>query len=117
MLQYKWLPIHSKGSYMWSSPGFHSRATIVHHIYMNNLPAYGQNANITMYADDTSPDKAIRTSQQLKEELILAFSKVYKCLETNKLSLNAVKTEFMIMGTSQRLNQLDKIQNPLHISL
>ena len=26
----------------------------------------------------------------------------------NKLSLNTVKTEFLIIGTSQRLNQLDK---------
>ena len=77
-------------------------------IYMNDLPAYVQDANITMYADDTSLDKAIRSSQQLKEELIPAFSKVCKWLEMNKLSLNTVKTEFMIIGTSQRLNQLDQ---------
>ena len=31
-------------------------------IYMTDLPAYVQNANITMQADDTSLDKAIRTS-------------------------------------------------------
>ena len=30
-------------------------------IYINDLPAYVQDANITMYADDTSLDKAIRT--------------------------------------------------------
>ena len=77
-------------SHMWSSSGFHSWATIVHHIYMNDLPAYVQDASITMYADDTSLDKAIRTSQQLKEELIPAFSKVCKWLEMNKLSLNPV---------------------------
>ena len=59
-------------------------------IYMNDLPAYVQDANITMHADDTSLDKAIRTSQQLKEELIPAFSKVCKWLEMNKLSLNTV---------------------------
>ena len=28
-------------------------------IYVNELPAYVQDANITMYADDTSLDKAI----------------------------------------------------------
>ena len=75
---------------------------------MNDLPAYVHDANITMYADDTSLDKAIRTSQQLQEELIPAFSKVCKWLEMNKLSLNTVKTKFMIIGTSQHLNQLDK---------
>ena len=44
----------------------------------------------------------------MKEELIPAFSKVCKWLENNKLSLNTVKTGFMIIDTSQRLNQLDK---------
>ena len=75
---------------------------------MNDLPAYVQDANITMYADDTSLDKALRTSQQLQEELIHDFSKVCKWLEMNKLSLNTVKTEFGIIGISQRLNQSDK---------
>ena len=41
-------------------------------IYMNDLPAFVQEANITMYADDTSLDKAFRTSQELQEEMIPA---------------------------------------------
>ena len=76
-------------------------------IYMNDLPAFVQEANITMHADDTSLRKAFRTSHELKEEIIPAFSKVCKWLRNNKLSLNTVKTEFMIIGTLQRLNQLD----------
>ena len=71
-------------------------------IYMNDRPSYVQDVHITMYADDTSIDRAFQTCQQLKEELRPAFA--------NKLSLNTVKTEFMLIGTSQRLNQLD--QNP-----
>ena len=35
------------------------------------------------------------------------FNKFNKWLRNNKLSLNTVKTEFMIIGTLQRLNQLD----------
>ena len=76
-------------------------------IYMNDLPAFVQEANITMYADDTSLHKAFRTSHELKDEIISAFSKVCKWLRNNKLSLNTVKTEFMIIGTLKRLNQLD----------
>ena len=72
---------------------------------MNDLPSYVQDVNITMYAKDTSIDRAFRTWQQLKEELLPAFAKVYKWLQINKLSLNTVKTEFMLIGTSQRLNQ------------
>ena len=77
---------------------------------MNDLPSFVKDGNVTMYTDDTSLGKAFRSSQQLKEEMKPAFSRVCKCLQTNKLSLNAVKTELMIIGTSQRLNQLD--QNP-----
>ena len=79
-------------------------------IYMNDLPSYVQDVHITMYADDTSIDRAFQTCQQLKEELLPAFAKVCKWLKINKFSLNTVKTEFMLIGTSQRLNQLD--QNP-----
>ena len=60
-----------------------------------------------MYADDTSLQKAFRTSHELKEEIIPAFSKVCKWLRNNKLSLNTVKTEFMIIDNLPRLNQLD----------
>ena len=74
---------------------------------MNDLPDFVQEANITMYADDTSLDRAFQTSQELQEEMIPAFSKVCKWLRNNKLSLNTVKTEFMVIGTLQRLNQLD----------
>ena len=79
-------------------------------IYMNDLPCYFQDVNITMYADDTSADKAFRTCQQLKKELLPAFAKVCKWLKINKLSLHTVKTEFMLIDTSQRFNRLD--QNP-----
>ena len=75
-------------------------------IYMNDLPSYVQDVNITMYADDT----AFQTCQQLKEEYLPAFAKVCKWLKMNKLSLNTVKTEFMLIGASWHLNQLD--QNP-----
>ena len=51
-----------------------------------------------------------QTCQQLKEELLPAFAEVCKWLKINKLGLNTVKTEFMLIGTSHRLNQLD--QNP-----
>ena len=68
-------------------------------IYMNDLPAFVQEANITMYIDDTSLHKAFRISHELKEEMIPVFSKVCKWLRNNKLSLNTVKTKFMIIGT------------------
>ena len=60
-----------------------------------------------MYADDTSLLKAFTTINQPQKKLISAFAKVCEWLKNNKLSLNTVKTEFMILGTSQKLHQLD----------
>ena len=76
-------------------------------IYINDLPLFVKDAEITMDLDDTSLLKAFSTINQLQEELIPAFAKVCEWLKNNKLSLNSVKTEFMILGTSQKLHQLD----------
>ena len=67
---------------------------------MDDLPLFVKVAEITMYADDTSLLKVFTTINQLQEELIRAFAKVCEWLRNNKLSLNSVKTEFMILGTS-----------------
>ena len=74
---------------------------------MNDLPLFVKDAEITMYVDDTSLFKAFTTINQLQEELISAFTKVCEWLKNNKLSLNTVKTEFMILDTSQKIHQLD----------
>ena len=76
-------------------------------IYMNDLPLAVKEADITMYADDTSLSKGFKSTDELKEQLIPAFCKVCEWLKCNRLSLNALKTEFMIMGTSQKLSNLD----------
>ena len=76
-------------------------------IYVNDLPVSVTGVDIKMYADDTSLLRAFKTINDLQEKLIPVFSRVREWLKRNKLSLNAVKTEFMIMGTVQKLNQLD----------
>ena len=52
--------------------------------------------------------KAFRTARGLSDELIPAFVNICEWLKMNKLALNVFKTEFMIIGTSQRLNILDQ---------
>ena len=60
-----------------------------------------------MYTDDTSLHKAFQTSHSPKQEMIPAFSRVCKWLRNNDLSLNTVKTGYMIIGPLPRLSQLD----------
>ena len=67
------------------------------------------NVEIIMYADDTSMYRAFNNMNSLTDELIPAFGKICEWLKSNKLALNSLKTEFMIIGTSHRLNNLDSL--------
>ena len=74
---------------------------------MNDLPSAVPNVDITMYADDTAIDTAFRTAGEIKQPLLPALFKLCQWLDKNSLSLNVVKTEFMILGTNSRLRDLD----------
>ena len=69
-------------------------------MYMNDLPSVVTDVDITMYADDTATDTAFRTVGEIKQPLL-------RWLDKNRLSLNIIKTEFMILGTNSRLRNLD----------
>ena len=77
-------------------------------IYMNDLPAAVPDISITMYANDTEIGRIFTSVTKIKQHLMPAFCKVYEWLKCNKLNLNTVKTEFMVFGTHNMLNQLDK---------
>ena len=70
---------------------------------MNDLLKCIDNAHITMYADDTSSTTTVQTSDNIKEKVIPNFLSVIDWLKANKLSLNAVKTEFMLLGSAPRI--------------
>ena len=75
---------------------------------MNDLPKSVNKVDITMFADDTNFMRTISCLNEIKGELIPALHKVYNWLTCNKLSLNTVKTEFMIVGTANALEKFDK---------
>ena len=87
-------------------------------VHMNDLPKSVSNVDITMFADDTNFMRSISSLNEIKDELIPALRKVYNWLRCNKLSLNTVKTEFMIIGTANGLERLDKcpVSTPYLIS-
>ena len=75
---------------------------------MNDLPHLLPNVDITMLADDTSFAKAFKGVNEIKEHLVPAFSKICWWLKFDKLSLNTVKTEFIIIDTPNSICNLDK---------
>ena len=75
-------------------------------VYMNDLQDVAQNCKISMYADDTNVSSTLTQANDINAELVPEFTKICDWLVTNKLSLNILKTEYMIIGTEQSLIQL-----------
>ena len=88
-------------------------------IYMNDLPLFVTSAQISMYADDTSLYNNIKSVSEIKDNLIPAFLKICDWLRSSKLSLNTVKTEFMVIGSQNELNNMDSdpVTTPYLISI
>ena len=82
-------------------------------IYINDLPFALKRAKATMYANDT----AISFSADNVEEIDAVVNAELACLEKwlhgNKLSLNVVKTQAMITGSSQKLRKIDTPMVPI----
>ena len=73
-------------------------------IYINDLPNCLSNAEPRMYADDTHISFAGNYIQNINTVLNEDLARVEKWLTANKLTLNACKTEFMLIGSRQRLS-------------
>lgn len=75
-------------------------------IYVNDLPNCLESTRCNLFADDTqisaSATSIIEIEQTLNEDL----KKISDWMIANKLSLNVGKTEYMIIGSRQRLSQV-----------
>ena len=65
-----------------------------------------ENSKISMYADDTSVLNETRSQLNIQEELYPDFVKICEWLKANKLSLNFLKTEFMVIGNPRKYGEL-----------
>ena len=78
-------------------------------IFMNDLPKCIDNAHITLYTDDTSSSTTVKTCDDIiKEKVIPNFFSVIDWLKANKLSLNTVRTEFMLLAQHQAILDLER---------
>ena len=72
-------------------------------IYMNDLPLCIENGHVTMYADDTSSSNGINTVEDITRNFIPDIQNVMDWLKANKPSLNIMKSEFILTGTTQNI--------------
>ena len=78
-------------------------------IYVNDLQDVTRSCDLSMYADDTHLTSALKKSCDLNTEILPEFIKTCDWLQADKLSLNVVKTECMIM-TFIKLQLKKKLQ-------
>ena len=72
-------------------------------VYINDLPNCLEKASPRMYADDTSISLAAANVSDLENKINRELINLNRWLKANKLSLNIAKTEFMIIGSRQRI--------------
>ena len=70
---------------------------------MNDLPLCIENGHVTMYADDTSSSNSISTVEDITRNFIPDIKNVMDWLKANNLSLDVMKTEFILTGTTQNI--------------
>ena len=76
-------------------------------IYINDLPECLNEGLPRMYADDTNISFQSNKFDELEDLMNIKLGKLKEWLNANKLSLNVAKTEFMVIGSRQRLATYD----------
>ena len=75
-------------------------------IYVNDLPNCLSFSNASLFADDTNLTTSGISAEVVQSRLNEDLEKVHRWLLANKLILNIEKTEYMLIGSRQRLNDI-----------
>jgi len=86
-------------------------------IYINDLPNYVSHCKVNMYADDTVIYYASNSPDDIMKCINKDLNIINNWLQSNKLSLNTDKTEFMLIGSRQRLNSVKESVDKISISI
>ena len=76
-------------------------------IYINDLPSCDLYSTVRMYADDTSLTIAHSDENILEQRMNHDLCEINTWLIANRLSLNVVKTKYMIVASKHKIKQLD----------
>ena len=75
-------------------------------IYINELRFSLQKSHVRMYADDTAISLSSKSIGDLQNDLHLDLLKLQDWLHANKLSLNVVKTQSLIVGSGANIRKI-----------
>ena len=85
-------------------------------MYINDLPLCTTHVKVSMYADDTALYAVSNDIDDLIAKINEDLANVNNWLAQNKLSLNVAKTEFMLMGSRQRLATIKDVDINVNIN-
>ena len=80
---------------------------LLFHIYINDLPNCFSSSTTSMFADDTTLTTERKSIEDIQSNLNTDLENVHQWLLTNKLTLNKEETEYMIIGSWQRLSKIN----------
>ena len=80
-------------------------------LYINDLPNCLKQTQASMFADDTNISTFGSSLPEIENKINNDLHNVNSWLETNKLTLNAKKTEFMLIASKRKLTQLTENPN------
>ena len=75
-------------------------------LYINDLPNCLTFSSASMFADNTNISTNGKTNDELQERINVDLENIHQWLLANKLTLNKDKTEYMIIGSRQRISNL-----------
>ena len=77
-------------------------------LYVNDLPNCLDQAEPSMFADDTNVSTSAESVENLETQLNFELDNIYRWLVANRLTLNVSKTEYMIIGSRHNLGKIKK---------
>ena len=75
-------------------------------LYINDLPNSNLLSHVRMYADDTNLTFASKNPEELISSLTKDLGNLKQWLDSNRLSLNVLKTKCLFTGTRQKISLL-----------
>ena len=75
-------------------------------LYINDLPNCLKHTTPRMFADDTSLTAAGETLGEVERRVNEDLSNVHNWLSANRLNLNIAKTEYVLIGSRHRINNM-----------
>ena len=78
-------------------------------LFVNDSPKSLKYSNVTIYADDTSQDVTDKSVDIIETKLICDLKSSMNWMNENKLTMNLKKTQCMLVGTKQRLSNVEEL--------